>query len=614
MLTRIEFDTYNNYNNGHVNKIQKDIDVNTLKIEEVKFTEYQRIDIALISDYEEAYIEICSIEDEDKEEENIIIRNNETRTICKYDRDKNKMVPGYYSYNLYLKNRKVEGSYFIEPSTLEWKNLMNLRQYVNTYINGLAQNMYAQRKVDKIKDDSLISHNIYNMYLYIKSNETAIINNVSRILDNPISDIKKEYKERPDQKNMDSKSQRWLTTKGISKNTNIHRPEIVYSKHSVLNINIPENKRIKKIIKEYIHCIIIIENAYNQKIRNLKDQIMKKKQSKENLYWERSELHKKNINKRRITEIGYELKYFNEDIVIIKDKKKIINENLLDIRKIKSLLIYSLNKSWIKEIDNEKRIMKPTRGIFKDSRYYKLYKIYKDIKNIDKIDSKVNKINFPYKDTPTLFEYYSVLMSIEILNDIGFRWDKGWLADDIEMEYQSGIIPKSEPFIFVNEKNNLRIELLYEKEISSYDNVSKSGKSGFSRNDSPHYKPDIIMAIFNNTKNKYKTSIIIEVKCTKSRYLNISTTPSRIRNQVKGYYGFCYYDMNEKIDTERYKRGAISKVIVLYPNQSSKAIYDKLGMDLKLIQIEASEKEDIKKHVGYDKLKSEIVEVINKIN
>lgn len=100
------------------------------------------------------------------------------------------------------------------------------------------------------------------------------------------------------------------------------------------------------------------------------------------------------------------------------------------------------------------------------------------------------------------------------------------------------------------------------------------------------------------------------MKCTRSRYLNITSTPSKIGSQIGDYYTLCYYDMSEK-ENIRLERSAISKVIVTYPKQTKSASCDNIGIDVKFIQIEPNG-DNIYDHHGYQEIKYEIEEAIKK--
>lgn len=609
MLTKIQFDIYDQDNFKTYTEIRS-IDKNTIEIEIIKCLEYRRIDISLFSNMENAYIKVHSIDDDNENSKDIIIKNNETKTICNYETCDHKLVPGYYSYDLCLGDKILEGIYFMEPSAIEWNDLVNLRDLINTYINGLANNMYSKRRMKKLIEENLLPLNLSEIRLRIKNEENLLINNIKNIVDSPLCDIKKEYKEGNYKASIDNKGQKWLATKGIFRNSNIYVPEIVYSKHAVRNINIPENKWVKKIIKAFITWIVMIEDSYYFKNENLNKQIgeeIKKKRSLDEEYRVLSGHY--TVNRIRINQIKEEKGYIDIDIKKIRKKQDTIQNNIADMKRLKSFLLIYSNESWIKDIDKEEKIVRPTVRLFKDQRYYKIYNLYRSIKNMENIEAETYEIRIPYKDTPTIFEYYTVLMIIEILKDINYEWIEGWLADDIDINLRDGSIPKEQPFIFINERENLRIELFYEKQVNSNSNVRKAKISDFVRTNASHYKPDIIMAIFDNTTNKYITSIIIEVKCTKSGYLNISSKPNRIKNQLTDYYTLNYYDMNEEVK-KRFKTGAVSKVIVTYPKQKYKAKQDTMGMDINFIQI-GSKGDHMEEHYGYDQIKSEIQEVIS---
>lgn len=610
MRTKIRFDIYDK-KGYHKDSKEENLYNNKTEINTVRCPEYHRIDISLLSDDNTAYIKMNSIDD-NLDDKDIIIRNNETKTICTYAVCENNLVPGYYCYTLFLNDKVLDGTYFISPSSVEWKSLIDLRSFLKSYISELAFNMYVQRKTNKFENDNLLPSSISSIYLYLKSKERILVNNIRMIIKNPICDIKKEYKENNNQGKLDMKSQKWLVTKGLSKNANIYIPEFVYSKHSTTYIDINENKWVKKIITDIIHLLFNIENSFYFKIKKSEENLQKIKEKKEKLTNQRNLSNEMiNVGASSKYEMNKGIEYINYDIEKINKNIGLINENLIGVKKLKSLLANFNNESWLINITQEEKTIKPTFKLLKDSRYNILYNIYSNIENLNKKETRFRDITFSYKDTPTLFEYYSVLMTIEILKDIGFIWEKGWMADDVNMDIFSGEIPTGEPFIFINRDEDIKIELYYEKEIRSENEVTNGDKSDFSRGLSKHYKPDILIAIFDNCTDEYLTSIIIEVKCFKSRYLltKEKDIPSKVVEQVISYHALGYYDISKQ-KKNRLRRDAIKKVIVVYPKQREIVEYPYDGRDIDFIQIEANNK-DIYEHFGFDSLKNEIRNIVN---
>lgn len=610
MLTKIVFDVYNKSNIKIFSEGVQIISRDTKEIDVVQCAEYCRIDISLYSDDDNAYLKVYSIDDI-RGAEDIIIPNNQKKTICNFENHKNKLVPGYYCYKLYLSDREINGIYFIKPSSVSWEGLINLREFLNSYLSGLAMNIYMYRKTNKFKKNTSLPPNIYIRYLYIQKNAEMLINNIKQIVNNPLTDLKKKYKESYYATNFDNKSQKWLVTKGILKNTNIYVPELVYSKHAMVDIDIPENRWVKKIIKSIIYFIFNIENKIQIQIKQKENNIEEKKKRVDELK-KQFEFLKQSINagEGRKYEIKTDIRYTIEDIKVVEKKHKLLHMKLLKIRKLKALLISFNKETWLEQICQEEQMVEPTIKLFKDYRYFMLYNFYRDIENLDMMESKFKDIRFSYKDTPTLFEYYAVLLVIEILRDIGFDWIKGWLADSMFVVTHSVTLPTEEPFIFLSENKNIRIELYYEKEIRPDSEVMNANMSDFIRGSLRHYKPDILLATFDNSTNELLTSMIIEVKCYKSRYLVMEekNIPSRVIEQVRDYSRIEYYDIKKQ--RKNRANEAIDKVVVVYPRQNFPEEYPYDDRDIKFIQIEANDKE-VYKHYGYNELRNEIEEAIN---
>lgn len=129
--------------------------------------------------------------------------------------------------------------------------------------------------------------------------------------------------------------------------------------------------------------------------------------------------------------------------------------------------------------------------------------------------------------------------------------------------------------------------------------------SDFVRMSSNHYKPDILIALYDNITKKFLRAMIIEVKCCSSRRLQSKNGPSSAIEQVKSYYNFGYYDKKQEKGNKT-KRDAIKKAIIVYPKQDTIAKYEYDDVSIPFIQIEAKDTSDVTQHYGFYELKKEI--------
>lgn len=606
MQIKLTFYTYYKNNNSYILADTKHFNIDDTANENLGdnvaiFQEYNKISVRFESDDNKSVLEI----DNSIYENPLILKpGDDIVTISEAEDHDNMLTPGYYGISILTSKKRYKGLYFIKSKSISWDGIINLRRYLETIMSELSQNLYIQRMVGQKNIYGDENYSLNKMYTYINNNIDNVINSIDSIIKNPLTDIQKKYREQYYSKRLDLKGQRWLYTKGISKNNNVYMPEIVLEKHSFLNSDIIENCYIKKIIQVILDKILFIESYYKLIYSNTQNKVTQK----EFLY--KKETNEYNISKDdRVVGTEYkkqkysEISFLKNDILKLQDRLKFTEIVLENLQKIKSILLYYINETWLEQISALKQLEKVSQKLLRDNRYYIVYDFYLNILDLEKNDAKNRKPYFPSKKTSKLFEYYSVSMLVNILREDDFLWDSGWLADGLDDELFNGEIPTNVPLIFI--KDNLRVELIYEKEVETNITVIKNNTSDFVRMNGRHYKPDVILSLFDNDTNRLLTSIVIEVKCCMSKNLQSKNGPSKVIEQVRDYYNFGYYDIN-KSGRNKTLRGIIDKIIIIYPKQNNIIEYEYDDINISFIQVEANESKDISTHYGYTELKKEI--------
>lgn len=417
-----------------------------------------------------------------------------------------------------------------------------------------------------------------------------------------MTDIKKEYREKFYTKKQDTKSQKWLCTKGLNKNRNVYIPDVVFEKHCYPSKDIFENSCVNEMLQKILDKVITVENSYKEIYVNL----IKIIEDKSELYRNNQLNYERTINdwilgSQHKNEEKRKLTYLQNDINKIREHVIFIDDILMNLKKIKSMLLYFIHETWLKDISNYSKGLKVSRKILKDNRYYQVYYFYANILALEKNEPHNRKPYFPSKKTSKLFEYYSISIILNIFKDNGFEWRSGWLADNMDEELFNGEIPTNKSMILV--KDNLRVEITYEKEVKT--SVVKENISDFTRMSGIHYEPDIILALFNNETNKLLKAMVVEVKCRLSKNLQSNNGPSKVIEQVRDYYNFCYYDKTKKSKSKT-NRDVINEIIIIYPKQETVAEYADDDMNISFVQVEANDTSDVSKHYGYEELKDKI--------
>ncbi|MBF8983135.1 hypothetical protein IZY60_06270 [Lutibacter sp. B2] len=513
-------------------------------------------------------------------------------------------TPGYYGVEVSTSTKIYNGLYLIRPTSVSWDGLINLRNYLEKIMIGLSQNLYIQRMTGQknINDDN--DYSLNKLYSYISNNIDTVITNIENIIKNPLTDVGKKYREQHYSVRQDIKSQKWLSSKGSKKNKNPYAPDLFFEKHTFLNIDILENQWVKKIISKSIEILCDIESKYIVILNEFSNKFsVKEKLCTDKIRRHDTLIHDRTISKEYIYSISREIGFKQVELSKLKSNLVFISEILTNLKKMKSLLLHYANGTWFNEISDSMKITRVSHKMFKDNRYFQLYDFYTNIISIENNDMTSRKLHFPSKKTSEIFEYYAVVLAVKILMDNGFDWISGWMGDMKSEEIFNGEIPRNEPMIF--EKGNLRCELFYEKEVSQNISVMSNDTSDFVRMNARHYKPDIMIGLFDKETQELLKAAVIEVKCAISRNLYSNNGPTRAIEQVKDYYNFGYYDKN-KSGKNKTIRGIIEEIIIIYPKQEQKISYQYDDINLSFIQVEAQESEDVRDHYGYSELKNEI--------
>lgn len=558
----------------------------------IKFHEHDKITVTFECEDENALLEIDCYDLDGTAS----IKPSGSYIITSGKDNDDMMVPGYYSITLKTTMKTYNGLYIVEPSSISWEGLMNMRMYLENILEGLSYNLYVNKAGYQAKNvqHSIILSELYN---HIRNNEDVLKSNIDSLIKSPITSLQGKYREQLYSKNADFKSQKWLSLKGTSLNSNPNFPDIVYEKHTVLDRNTSENKWVKKIIHHTVEVLCAIENNYNSILNSINAEI-------ENKYHE-YKIDAEDYNNRITNNIALSEGFKNRkkkriqqlynEICVIQKNVEFINDILNNIKKIRSVLSHNEYNTWLKDIKKYEKIVKPTKELIKDYRYAKLYNFYEKLNAIENNTYKSKNKNSPNKRTSKLFEYYVVAMIIKIIEINGYEWTDGWLADKVSHGIYNGELPSETVMHFSNE--NLCCEFAYDMEIEGDSKNIPWGK--FVRNNARFSRPDIKLALYNKNTGELKGAVIIEVKCRKTKYIYSDSGDTSVIEQLNDYYNFGYKNPS----TNRVDRGRIDSVIVIYPKQQNVINYNG-NYEYSFIQIDPSQ--NIEDAFGFMNLEEKI--------
>lgn len=599
---RIEFRFFKN--NEILKKIERIISINNYKDgllgeEFIIFKEYESVAVFFQSCNEGDYLSIECFDSEDLKK----IYNDQSVVISNGSEKDGMLVPGQYYVEIKIQDKLYKGLYKIEPSSISWQGLNNIRWYIEKRYSGLTKDLFGERKSYN-PNHQFYYKGLFEIYDYIEKNENKIFNTLNSIIHNPIQNLDKNYKMEHFTRYADNKIQKWLSRKGSSMNSDLNNPEFVLQKHTNLNLDTNENLLIRNIV----HKIRLILIELNKNFITIKEryerQLTALEEEHSRLNDKFSEIYNSNyISSHYLNEKRNRICVTSTNINKYKKKNQSINEIMQNIKKIISKLGYVEYQSWMKDLKGYEKINKPTLRMFKEHRYNTLFFIYKNINTLVEERHIEKKQMYRYKSTSKIFEYFTIAMIIEIFIENGLKWTKGWTAEHID-EFRSFEIPSETELLFEDEKNIVKVFYDYEikKHIEDYD------KSQFISISSTNRRPDVLIAVFDK-KEKFKTSMIVEAKCRKSRYIYNEFGDTEVMEQIKNYFTLAYYDASKNINTPL-NREAISKILITYPKQVDRIQFKEKIYNFEFVEVEANK--DMEKPIGYEKLKNSINELLDR--
>lgn len=598
---RVEFRFFKN--NEILRKVERiissyDYEDGLLGDEFIIFKEYDSVAVLFQSSNEEDYLSIECFDSEELKK----VYNNESVIVSNGSEKDGMLVPGQYYIEVKMNDKLYKGLYKIQPSSISWQGLNSIRSYIEERYSGLTKDLFGERKSYN-PNLQFYYKGLFEVYDYIEKNQNIIFNTLNSIIYNPIQNLDKDYKVEHFTRNVDNRIQKWFSKKGSSMNSDLKNPEFVLQKHSNLNRNTNENLLIRNII----HKIRLILIELNKNFYTIKERYERQLEALEEEHSRLSnkylEINNSNyISSQYLNEKRNRICVISTNINKYKQKNESINEITQNIKKIISKLGYVEYQSWMKDLKGYEKVNKPTLRMFKEYRYNTLFFIYKNINTLLEKRHIEKKQMYRYKNTSKIFEYFTLVMIIEILIEKGFKWTKGWKADNIR-DFDSFEIPSETELIFEDEKNTIKI--YYDYEIKKH--IEDYNKSQFISIASTNRRPDVLIAVFDKKEN-FKTAMIVEAKCRKSRYIYNEFGDTEVMQQIKNYFTLAYYDASKNVDAAL-NRDAISRISITYPKQ-----FDKIQFKEKIYKfdfIEAEANKDMEKPIGYEKLKNSIEELFN---
>lgn len=581
------------------NKNPRIIDINIINSTNdndciIEFQEYEDIKLYLESEREDDYVKIECFDDEELK----TLYNNQS-IIVSVKEEEHMLVPGYYPIVIKVNNKIYNRLYKINPSSIDWEGLVKIREYLESIMKGLAYNLYKERLCGIQNEE--IELNMYNIYDYLSKNEDHLISILDMIIKNPLEDIDKEYRISHINKKADYKSQNWLCRKGTLINQNIYQPDITYQKHSCLTKIIKENIWIKNILSEINIKMVDLEKEFTLLLQQKKRKIIDIENKL--LILENNIKEIKNdyiISDKVKKEKKYRKNILESEKIKFNNNINHLNNIVRNINRLRARLTFYEHETWLSKISRKKEILVSDR-LFRDHRYYYIYTVYKYLQQKNIMDKNVIKSNITFKKTSKLYEYYIVVLLIDILRELGFEWEEGWIADYKNNNIYFKDLESGSKFIF--KYISYKLEIRYDYEIRN----KITDDNDFMCINDINCRPDILICIYDENGD-ILNAMIIEVKCRKSGNIYSKKGDTRVMEQLKKYYSLACYNSKYQNKRRNLNRNIISKVVVTYPKQKFKVDFYDDVLNFEFIQISPSKEKNLT--YGYSEMKKSVEEFL----
>lgn len=512
------------------------------------------------------------------------------------------LVPGDYPVRVQIEGCAYETLYRIQPKTMTWDQLLNLRKYLEMKMSGLAYNVLERRSGSIGSERDLLPHAL-KVYQQIRKQMNKLHYQLEDIMKNPAKDVVQEYAQRSFSRKPDSKSQRWLTKRASAKNSNPMVPSYFYEKHAKLTEDTAENRWIKYVIrytkKELKKAQLMFElNRSEQKSR------MAKKMKDLGDYRTRfNRITSQYGFDARRKELQALINQSERELANAQDMLRVIDDHLIEVNKyIGQFSRYEQTESMVKTTHQFNQ-PKPTQRMLKDKRYAWLYRFYKGLKSME-TNQTSSKSTFPYKKTSLLFEYYVLCLVIDILLEDDLSWSSGWLADYANPEMAIGSLVPETLLRFDSPRGDYYVELAYDTQIAVHADESISHfKANIKR------APDIRISVYQSS-GEFMSTIILDAKYRRYAYLWNDLEETDVTKQLNDYLRIWHYDVQKPVRS-RMKRDAVSKVVAVYPQQNEVDPYfEKMDKTLAFVQITPVDPAGDEEPFGYQALRELIVEFL----
>lgn len=534
------------------------------------FLEYGRCDLTFESDDPTASLELEYMNEDGK----VCLLPQDRITLADNLVHEEGYVPGNFSLKLKFQQECFEGFFTVHPQSINDETLHQMRELLESKANGITRNLYSQKLVGQ---DQQYEQDCLNLLTFLGQHQDELFQTLRQIERNPIESLEHQYELSKLSKKQTAKSQRWAATKG-SRHTAHGTQQLFYEPKMRMNLDTPENRCLKHILYDLLNKTARLNEQYQHLLKELTDRHQTLVVDLERLKVAQSKSGNNFHVKKHQGSLMFEIQVKENELADYVKRIESHEECFKPVRALNAQLHYLLNETWIQQIPP---IFKGliTQRLLKHRAYAYLYLVYQEINKTP--DEGQDKLTFPYHQTSKLFEYYNVLLLVELLESQGFTWESGWLKD-LKKETQTPSfhsLNAGEVLMFSHPKG-YRIRLSYDVFLNNAVEAKRLNQEQLVSVNSTSRRPDILIELFE--ADHFLSAMIVEVKYRKLNSLYQELTETDVMKQLIDYRALNYYDPNRRPNLIR---NAVDNIIVIYPNHEGSRFIHEESYDFKFIPL-----------------------------
>lgn len=526
----------------------------SLKTEDILFTmsEYERLELRFEKGRNIKEIRVEALQGEGE----ILLTEKAISLTDGADNQESVIIPGVYLIKL-VDERNVEFHRYFEviSHNLSSNQLEKMKEVLESRVIGITRDFNSQREVMSTGNESEATVSEFGLMVkYFKELEQAL-DNISKT---PIEALKKEYQLTKMPKKPSARGQRWAAIKGERyQEENGTIP--CYEARMALDLDTTENRYLKYNLNEILTVALRVSKQYRfndsgilTQINQLKTDILKAKQERQKI--------EKSYNIAKIKNLmDFEIVGKTKELEQLKKQRSSTVENQRKLKTITSKLMYVLNETWLRDVRMDSR-SRLTKRASKNYHYLFVHELTQKLMLSKKGQNLIP--TFPFLETSRLFEFYNFIMCIDLLEKQGFKWVSGWIKDCHSVRKMMYSLNAGEELWFENNKG-YKVQMMYDKFLNNTSTAKLQGVPQLVTATSSSRRPDILISLYND-KTEFLTSMIIEVKYRRLKHIYKEEAETDVVRQLLDYETLRYYHPSQM---PLFKAGAVSKVVVVYPEQ-----------------------------------------------